>query len=96
MRRGALHALTGVAAVTLAGCFTTSADFVDDAEEYISTTVAIELGVEFTTVECTDPQSQAVGTRFVCTAIDSDDGTWTFDTKIDAKNEFTVTLDRSP
>ena len=96
MRRGAQHAVIGAAGLTLAGCFTTSADFVNDAEEYIDTTVAIELGVDFATVECVDPESQAVDTRFVCTAIDTDGGTWTFDTTISAKNEFTVFLDRRP
>ena len=96
MRRAVLPIAIAASTVALGGCFTTSADFADDAEEYIGSTVAIELGVSFESVECLPPESQDVGTVFECTAIDDDGGAWTFDTKITEKNEITVTLDRSP
>jgi hypothetical protein len=96
MRRVALSLLIGAAGATLAGCFTTSADFSNDAETYIETTVAESLGVEFESVECAEPESQDVGTRFECTAVDAAGGTWVFDNEISAKNEFTVNVDRRP
>ena len=54
------------------------------------------VGVEFESVECVEPESQDVGTRFECTALDTDGGTWVFDNEISAKNEFTVNVDRRP
>lgn len=96
MRRVAFPVLIALAVTVPAGCFTTSADFADDAEEYIADTVAEELGVVFDSVDCTEPESQDVGTRFECTAVDADGGTWVFDNEITAKNEFTVNVDRSP
>ena len=96
MRRVAFTVLLALAVVVPTGCFTTSADFASDAEEYIADTVAQELGVEFDSVDCTAPESQDVGTRFECTAVDTDGGQWVFDNEITAKNEFTVNLDRSP
>ena len=96
MRRAVLLSFVVVSAPALGGCFTTSADFRSDAEEYIETTVADELEVEFVKVECEEPLSQDVGTRFSCAATDADEGAWVFDNEITAKNEFTVNVDRRP
>lgn len=96
MRRVALLSFVVVSAPALSACFTTSADFSADAEEYIETTVAATLEVEFVNVECETPESQDVGTRFECTATDSDDGAWVFDNEITEKNQFTVNIDRQP
>jgi hypothetical protein len=96
MRRAALLSFVVVSAPALSGCFTTSADFRSDAEEYIETTVAEKLEVEFVSVECETPESRDVGTRFRCTATDSDDGNWVFDNEITEENQFTVNVDRRP
>jgi hypothetical protein len=96
MRRVAPPFFIGLVVVTLTGCFTTTADFADDAENYIRTDVAAELKVEFDTVDCEEPESQDVGVWFECTAIDSDGGTWVFDNEISAKNVFEVNVDRRP
>lgn len=85
-----------VLGVLLTGCFTTSADFKNDAEDYIDSTVAEALEVDFTEVTCEDPGSQEVGTQFRCTATDTDGGQWEFLNTIDAENEYTVDLDRRP
>jgi hypothetical protein len=96
MRRAAPLALTiGIAAV-LAGCFTTSADFKNDAENYIADEVAPVLEVEFVTVDCDEPVTQDVGTRFECRATDTAGGEWVFDNEISDENEFTVNVDRAP
>lgn len=85
-----------VGAAALSGCFTTSADFRSDTEDYIETDVADEIGVEFETVECEAPVSQDVGTAYSCTATDAEGGMWVFDNEISGKNEFTVNVGRSP
>jgi hypothetical protein len=96
MRRRDSLLLVLPAALVLSACFTTAADFSTDAEKHIETTVAESVGVEFEVVECEEPLSQDVGTRFACTATDVDGGEWTFDNEISAKNEFTINIDRSP
>lgn len=85
-----------IAAVALGGCFTSTADFATDAEDYISETVAAQLDVDFVTVECDEPARQDVGTRFACTATDDQGGVWTFDNEITDDNEFTINVDRRP
>ena len=85
-----------VAATFLGGCFTSTADFATDAEDFIAESVAAELDVEFVSVACDEPERQDVGTRFACTAVDRDGDTWTFDNEITDDNEFTVNLDRRP
>lgn len=84
------------AAVLLGGCFTSTADFANDAEDFIAEQVASQLDVDFLSVDCDEPARQDVGTRFACTATDTSGGVWTFDNEITAENEFTVNLDRRP
>jgi hypothetical protein len=89
--------LTAAAAGTILGaCFTSTADFATDAEDFIAERVAPELDVDFVSVECDEPERQDVGTRFACTATDTDGDVWTFDNEITDENEFTVNLDRRP
>ncbi len=85
-----------VAALSLAGCFTSTADFASDAEAFIADTVAEQLEVDFVDVACDEPETQDVGTRFTCTATDASGGTWVFDNEITDDNEFTVNVDRRP
>ena len=96
MRRVASPFVVVLSLAMLAGCFTTTADFADDAEKYIATDVAERLEVTFDDVECVEPESQDVGVWFECTAVDTDGGTWVFDNQITAKNEFEVNVDRRP
>ena len=90
-----LTAAAGMA-ISLTGCFTTTADFKQDAENYISSEVSTAVGATFQAVTCEEPASQAVGTRFTCSAIDDNGGVWEFDNLIDAENEFTVNVSRRP
>lgn len=83
-------------AVFLSSCFTTSADFKNDAEDFIDDEVAEELGVDFVDVECVEPQTQDVGTRFECVATNAAGDEWVFDNEITAENEFTVNIERAP
>lgn len=96
MRRRAHLLLVFASAALLSACFTTTADFSADAERYIETSVAEAVEVEFVVVECDEPLSQDVGTRFACTATDSEGGEWVFSNEISAKNEFTINIDRRP
>jgi hypothetical protein len=80
----------------LTGCFTTSADFKSDAEDYIRDDVAPALEAEFTSVVCDEPPTQNVGTTFTCTATDASGGVWEFENSIDGKNQYTVDVTRQP
>lgn len=83
-------------ALALSGCFTSTADFKSDAEAFITERVAPEVGATFTNVNCVAPLDQQVGTRFDCSAVDTDGGVWEFDNVIDVENEFTVNISRRP
>jgi hypothetical protein len=91
-----LRATTLAATVVLAACFTTTADFRSNAEDYISTSVADALEVEFADVTCERPPDQDVGTTFTCTARDVDGGAWEFENTIDGDNEYSVEVTRQP
>ena len=95
MRLPALALTLGAAAI-LSGCFTTSADFKNDAEDFIDTEVADVVGVDFVSVDCDEPVTQDIGTEFECRATDADGGEWVFVNEITAENEFTVNEDRRP
>lgn len=84
------------ATVSLAGCFTSTADFKSDAEAFIVDQVAPQVDTTFTSVNCDAPLDQTVGTRFACQAIDDVGGIWEFDNVIDAAGEFTVNISRRP
>jgi hypothetical protein len=91
-------ALLAVGSVGLSGCFTTSSDYQRDAEEFIvgDEDLRLELGTEFTSATCDDPQSQDVGTTFLCTAKDTDDGDWVFQIEIQESNTYGITVSRRP
>jgi hypothetical protein len=88
--------LIAAASTVLAGCFTSTADFKSDAEEFIAEQVPPAVEAEFTSVNCDAPVDQQIGTRFACQAIDTDGGVWEFDNVIDAENEFTVNISSRP
>lgn len=88
--------LLGGVAVGLSACFTTAEDFKSNAEDFITDSVAAELGATFTDVNCVAPVDQQIGTRFVCSAIDANGDVWEFDNVIDGENRFTVDISRRP
>ena len=67
-------------ALVAGGCFTTTTDFRDHAEEYLRTDTGVqaETGTAFVSVTCEEPVDRDVGTRFTCTAIDVEDRRWEF------------------
>jgi hypothetical protein len=86
--------------IGVAGCFTTAADFGDDAETFIvendELREALVPGSSFTTATCVDPENQDVGTTFVCTAIDGDGEVWEFEIVITGSSEYDVNVARRP
>jgi len=99
-------ALLALAATGLSGCFTTSADFSNDAEEFIVENEGLRDALRdggrlapdatFDTATCTDPENQDVGTTFPCTATDSTGAVWEFEIVITDDNEYEVNLSRAP
>jgi hypothetical protein len=95
-----------LAASGLAGCFTTTADFADDAEQFIVENEGLRSALRdggqlaptasFTTATCTDPEDQDVGTTFPCTATDSGGAVWEFEIVITDDNGYEVSLSRAP
>jgi hypothetical protein len=87
-----------LAAVTLTGCFTSTADFRRDAETFIVENQGLANAVEttFASAECEEPRSQDVGTTFPCSALDEDGRTWTLDIEITGSNEYEVNVARFP
>ena len=71
-------ALLPVAALSLAGCFTSTADFREEAETFIveDPGIASALDVTLVSATCAEPADQDVGTTFACTAIDESGATW--------------------
>jgi hypothetical protein len=91
-------ATLSIAAAALAGCFTSTADFRRDAENFIVENQGLATAVDttFTTAECDEPRSQDVGTTFACSAIDEDGRAWSFEIEITASNEYEVNVARFP
>ncbi len=86
-----------VLTLALAGCFTTTADYRQKAEEFIVEDEGVaELGV-FVSATCEEPADQEVGTVFACTAIDDAGGAWGFDVEIADSDRIELTVsDRPP
>ena len=95
-------AALAVAAVGLSGCFTTTADFQTDAEDFIIENSGLRDAAfddaESTFVEatCAEPPNQDEGTRFPCTATDSNGGVWEFEIVITGSSEYEVNVARRP
>jgi hypothetical protein len=91
-----------VSTVALAGCFTTSADFRNDAENFLRDDEDLrdalfgESEVTFTTATCVDPENQDEGTTFACTAVDSTGASWEFEIVITGSSEYEVNVARRP
>jgi len=94
----ALVALTGVAA----GCFTTAADFRNDAEEFIEQNDELRSALfpdtddNITSATCAEPPNQDEGTTFPCTATDTTGAEWEFEIVITGSSEYEVNVARRP
>jgi hypothetical protein len=91
-----------VLAAALAGCFTTAADFRNDAETFIEENEELREAlfpgsdVGFDTATCVEPENQDEGTTFPCSAIDSAGETWEFEIVITGSSEYEVNVARRP
>ena len=91
-----------VLAGALAGCFTTTVDFRNDAETFIEENNdlrdALFAGSDtaFRTATCVEPENQDEGTTFPCTAIDTAGATWEFEIVITGSTEYEVNVARRP
>ena len=89
-------------AAGLAGCFTTAADFRDDAETFIEENEELRSALfpdsdaTFTSATCVDPENQDVGATFPCTATDSNGDVWEFEIVITSSSEYEVNVARRP
>jgi len=81
-----------VAALALAGCFTTTADFREEAETFIveDPEVASLLGTTFVSATCVAPERQDVDEKFSCSATDELDRSWDFQATITGEGSFRV------
>ncbi|MGI9644486.1 MAG: hypothetical protein ACR2O6_04170 [Ilumatobacteraceae bacterium] len=93
-----LPLVAACSALLLAGCFTTTADFKNDAENFILETEELVdgLGTTFASATCQEPDNQDVGTTFPCTAIDDEGRSWEFEIEITGSNEYAVNVSRFP
>jgi len=75
--------------IALGGCFTTSTDYQNHAEEFILTDEDLAAGLGtaddplvFDSATCEKPADQKAGTTFPCTAIDENGAVWEFSVEI--------------
>ncbi|MEM8619230.1 MAG: hypothetical protein AAGF73_05875 [Actinomycetota bacterium] len=82
-------------AALLAGCFTSTADFQNDAESFIENDqgLSTELGgIDFVSATCEEPPNRDPDTTFECTGTTSTDEVWGFEIVILDRNEYTVSI----
>lgn len=85
-------------ALVLSGCFTTAADFREEAETFIlqDESVSDGLGVALVSATCAEPADQEVGTVFACTAIDENGDEWGFEVEIAESNGIELSVSERP
>jgi hypothetical protein len=96
-RSGLAVVLVAVVAVSTA-CFTSGADFRDDAESYLVDDDGLraelfpdgDTSIEAAT--CDEPSSDDVGERFTCTATDTSGGEWEFEVEITGSTAYRVVV----
>ncbi len=95
-------AALAMCSVAVAGCFTTTSDFRNDAETFIETDQGLRDAVfpdadtTFEKATCVEPENQNEDTTFPCTATDSNGATWEFEVVITGKSGYEVNLTRRP
>ena len=91
-----------MAGLALSGCFTSTADFQNDAEKFILEDEGVRNGVfpdddiGFTSVACVKPENQNVGTKFMCDATAEDGQTWEFEVEILDSDEMSISVSGRP
>jgi len=97
-RAFALFGAPVACAFALSGCFTTTADFREEAEQFIveDPGIAESLGVSMTSATCDEPPNQEAGTVFACTAIDENGGQWGFDVTIADSDSIELSVSERP
>jgi hypothetical protein len=91
-----------ILAVGLTGCFTTTADFRNDAETFIEDNDELRAALfgqsatTFDTATCVEPENQDEGTTFPCSATDTTGATWEFEIVITGSTEYEVNVSRRP
>ncbi len=86
----------------MGGCFTTAADFRNDAETFIEENEELRSALladsanTFATATCAEPANQDEGTTFPCSATDSLGDVWEFEIVITGTSEYEVNLSRAP
>jgi hypothetical protein len=99
MRRPVLISSIALGAgLALSGCFTSTADFQNDAEKFILEDEGLAEAVEttFATAECEEPVDQSPDTTFTCIAVDSEGEEWEFEIVILDSDEYEVNVSRFP
>lgn len=100
--RPALALVLVALGVVVSGCFTTAADFRQDAETFITEDDELraglfaDTGVTFVSATCAEPENQDVDTTFPCTGTDSDGREWEFEIVITGTSGYTVNVSRRP
>jgi hypothetical protein len=91
-------ALATLAALAMSGCFSSTADYREKAEEFIveNAGVADGLGVAVVSATCDEPVDQEVGTTFACTAVDENGDTWGFEVEIAESNRIELSVSERP
>lgn len=106
-RHGSKRSLAGAAALValaagVAGCFTTAADFRNDAEDFIEQNDELRAALfpetddSITSATCAEPPDQDEGTTFSCTATDTTGADWEFEIVITGSSEYEVNVARRP
>lgn len=93
MRRIAIPALTGLAAVAvLAACSPDESDFKQEGEDFINSNDEIEtaVGGDVNDAECEQPADTEVGTVYSCTASNAAGDSFVFTVEITGDKELTV------
>lgn len=89
-------------AVGVTGCFTTTADFRTDAEDFIEQDEQLRAALfpdtadSITSATCAEPANQDEGTTFPCTATDTTGAEWEFEIVITGSSEYEVNVARRP
>jgi hypothetical protein len=101
--RGRIVIVVAGTSLALGGCFTTSTDYQQDAEDFILTDddLATSLGTAedplgFDSATCEKPVNQDAGTAFPCTAIDENGAVWEFSAEIGDGGTYEVNVSRDP
>jgi hypothetical protein len=91
-------ALPVTCTLALSACFTTTADFREEAEQFIveDPSIAESLDVAMTSATCEEPPDREAGTVFACTAIDANGDQWGFDVTIADSDSIELNVSARP